>query len=159
VPRALAAGDIDGDGTADLVVALQGGQVVVVRVGSTGLTVGTPVSVPGTLVALALGDLDGNGTIDALVVDQAGGQVYPLLNAGGPFTVGAPLTVTPMASAVVLGDMDGNGSLDAAVVGGGTQPQLVTLVNVGAGAFRVRQIIPAAAGASALAAADLDGDG
>ncbi len=158
VPRAVAAGDIDGDGTTDLVVALQGGQVVVVRVTGAGLSVGTPVSVPGTLVALALGDLDGNGSVDALVVDQAGGQVYPLRNSGGTFTVGQPLVVTPMASAVVLGDFDGNGELDAAVVGGGSQPQLVTLVNSG-GTFRVRQSLPADAGASALAVADLDGDG
>ena len=69
-PTALAAGDVDGDGLADLAVCNQGGDTVTVLLGGrAGLREGATLAAPHPQ-GVALGDLDGDGKADLAVAAQ-----------------------------------------------------------------------------------------
>lgn len=118
---AAAAGDVDGDGTVDIVAA--GGKEAHVwlndgaghfREGSAGLDVA-----PSDATALALGDLDGDGNLD-LVLGQgnstaAVARVYLNDKDGSghfSFTSAALPPKTARATALALADLDDDGDLD-----------------------------------------------
>src|SRR5258706_4223588 len=67
--RAVAAGDLNGDGKPDLVVTNQGGNTVYVLLGngSGGFSVGSPIVVANTPVSVAIGDLNSDGKADLVV--------------------------------------------------------------------------------------------
>jgi hypothetical protein len=95
-------GDVDGDGTVDVVAVLESGSVVIWRGSGTGaFTADEPVL--GQVTAAAVADLDGDGTDDVLVCGDRGelprvlGQVAELPDQG-----------TACAS-VTTGDLDGDG--------------------------------------------------
>ncbi len=69
-PTALAAGDVDGDGLADLAVCNQAGDAVTVLLGGrSGLREGATLPAPHPQ-GIALGDLDGDGKADLAVAAQ-----------------------------------------------------------------------------------------
>jgi hypothetical protein len=162
--KALALLDFDGDG--DLDVLSTGSQTrLFANAGkaqlmdaSDRLSLDAPAA-----ASLALGDLDGDGDSDAML---ATGTV--LRNDGGRFvTVVARLSCPPYAqfAAVALGDIDGDGDLDAVLAQRGdrrgAEGRNWGLRNRGDGTFEdvSQEWMRSGPGATALALADLDGNG
>lgn len=114
-------GDLNTDGTLDMVVAnLDGNSVsVLLGNGSGGFNAapGSPVSVnsPGRI---ALGDLNADGTIDMVISKLIGGSVSVLLgNGSGSFSTaaGSPVNVGTTPYGIALGDLNTDGTLDIVV--------------------------------------------
>jgi hypothetical protein len=175
-PRGLTAGDVDGDGARDVVVAgwddgWSSGRLVVLRGdGHGGLSepVSTPLSpAPGTI---ALGDLDGDGVLDAAAWagELSGLQKVIILlgdgdgafRAGGSYPVAGPDLPAYAAPVrlVALADLDGDGVLDL-VSRSGPAPSLQVRLGTGDGTFGPATDYALADSPTALLAADLDGDG
>jgi hypothetical protein len=173
-PLAIALGDLDGDGLADLVTADNGSGSVSVLRGRPGGDFQPKVDYGAGAQpnALALGDLDGDGALDVAVVDQncmsgscGSGSVSILLGHGDGTLANAvsyPTNTNPQSLAI--GDFDGDGHLDLAVVNAVTiitqGPGTVSiLLGNGNGTFQPGVEFPAGRGPGAIVAADLDGDG
>jgi hypothetical protein len=74
----IAAGDLDGDGKAEIIAALETGSKAYVRVfsGASGIKIGEFLSINSGFsggLNLAIGDVDGNGSKEILVVPNGGG--------------------------------------------------------------------------------------
>ncbi|MCI0588293.1 MAG: VCBS repeat-containing protein [Planctomycetes bacterium] len=177
--RAVALGDLDGDGDPDAFLGNGGaaGQAEAVWLnGGTGVFTAAPAtSLPGFLDstrAVALGDVDGDGDLDALVGNS--GPTSPglnrlyLNNGGGVFTTALGSGLSPPAAftqAVALGDLDEDGDLDAFfgnnITVYGSSPNRLFL-NSGTGVFTdvTAADLPAVvADTRAVALGDVDGDG
>ncbi len=172
--RAVALGDVDGDGDLDAwsgnatcpsTFACVGAQDrLLLNDGSGGFADATsqlPAFLDDTR-AVALGDVDGDGDLDALA-----GNYYPSLNrlylnnGSGVFAY-APSQLPAASflvesSAVALSDLDGDADLDALVANyaGG----LLLFLNNGSGAFSAPVVSAVPGSTRALAPGDLDGDG
>ena len=117
-PWMLAAGDLDGDGDADVVSAGSYDDVVDVVL-SDGATLRAGASLPsGTFtIAVDLGDLDGDGDLDLVSSNYNSGDfvVYAGDGAGG-FTERQRLAIDGAGSCAVLHDRDGDGVLDITAI-------------------------------------------
>ncbi|WP_315831151.1 VCBS domain-containing protein [Bradyrhizobium prioriisuperbiae] len=131
----IAAGDLNGDGYADLVVSGSGNlggasqpNTVLLNDGHGGYTVGQNIGTSSSASGVALGDFNGDGKLDVFVVNGIFGGSNSSnpsiwLNDGtGHFTAstanGAPLSIAGMD--VALGDFDNDGRLDAFVASEGS---------------------------------------
>ena len=166
----IAAGDIDGDGLADLVTATaNAGDHRVLRLGSDGalarreIETVLPISVVG---AVDMADFDGNG-LDEIVIGFSGGTPRTASLELVTFPHGSrppvQLWTEPGASisAVATGDLNGDGASD--IVAALSDGRLLTFRGNGHGSLtRGRDISPSAwrPGCSAYAVrlADLDAD-
>jgi hypothetical protein len=122
----MAAGDLNGDGKADLVVAgAANGLLVLINLGDgtfrNGLTF--PTNTQGGPGALVLGDVDADGRLDAFVLDANGALLSVLVGRGDAtfdlaalYAVKTATRVLPQAFA--LGDVDGDGKADVVVAAG-----------------------------------------
>jgi hypothetical protein len=169
--RAAVLGDLDGDGKLDLVLA--GGPapdgVVEVGLGDGQGYFGAPATYApvASPSALALGDLDEDGHLDLMVADGQGTVVAVMRGqTGGTFGPAVNVTVESLPSALLARDLDGDGHLDLAVVSrGGTggmwapNGTLTILRGDGHGGLTPAGTYTVGGYPSAIAAADLDGDG
>jgi hypothetical protein len=125
-PGAVAVGDLNGDGKADVAAAeAGGGNVSVLRGDGAGnLGAARQVAVGSNPVSVAVGDLDGDvdGRLDLVTANQGSGSVSVLLNGGNdaagdaqfqPARNAAVSYGSPTSAAV--GDFDNDGKLDLAV--------------------------------------------
>jgi hypothetical protein len=105
-----AAGKIDGDALADVVIAVPGG--VFLRRGTTGgLGPAQAIGITQTVTALAIGDVDGDGKPD--VVYAVNGMVGVMRGDGaGGFTAGPIRTLPGAGRLLELADIDGDGRAD-----------------------------------------------
>jgi hypothetical protein len=120
-PRALSAGDFDGDGSLDLVAANAGSSTASLFSGSAaGLSDQgrRDLELPGSPQALATRDLDADGALD-LVVANGGTNTLSYLR-GGPGGLSADrrreTQVEGNPVALATGDFEGDGALDLAVI-------------------------------------------
>jgi len=160
-PAAVVAGDLNGDGATDLVVAnAQTGNVDVLLGDGKG-KFQTPVhyKVGGSPVAIVLGDLAGHGKVDIAVANQSGNSVSVLLgNGDGTFQAAVTYAVGSGPVALAVGDFNGDGHPDLLVANAGSNT-LAVLTNHGDGTFQAAKFYSVTASPLAIAIADFNGDG
>lgn len=166
-PHDIAAGDLDGNGTIDLVLACLNGDKVIWLPGTGGTAFGTATVIPSTLVGcrdLELGDIDADGDLDIAITGVGDFRIAVLRNTGGAagFVQQRLSTINSSvddAQDLELVDLDGDGRLD--VAGALIDENAVDVVrNLGAGnwAAPLRLQGPAFQG-YAVTSGDYDGDG
>ena len=135
----VAAGDIDGDGKIDLVIAEEATSSVVVlanRTQAVGQYAVQPFGFEGghTPVGVIVADVDGDGRLDVVAAAKADGLVVlrNITAAGGPISFAGPVYLaTPHAMAVAAADLNADGRLDLAAVDD-YDDALVVWLNTGA---------------------------
>jgi hypothetical protein len=162
--RAIAMGDIDGDGDLDIIAARNGGETVWRNDGTGSFSPHpTPSFGAGNTNSIALGDVDSDGVPDAVVGNGTGEAETVWRNSLGVLSAHptAPSFGAGSTTFVALRDLDGDGDLDAIAVNTAGQATTVWLNN-GAGVFTSHPVTPSfGAGGTKMYAAlgDLDGDG
>ena len=95
----IAAGDVDGDGDQDLVIAErgQGGQLVVLTNDAGAISPLATIASPGVPIEVVLGDPENDGTVDAFVRTESG--VVRHIDLGPQ----SPLVATPVSAMALAG--------------------------------------------------------
>jgi hypothetical protein len=137
---ALAAGDFQGDGKLDLVLASNEAtdSVTVLPGNGNGTFTATPAIATSSGPSL-IGAADFNGDAKPDLVTAGVGNVVVLLNNGnGSFHLGASLPLDGVATALTVGDFNGDGKQDFAVAFGGT---IDVFLGNGNGTFQAPKVV------------------
>ena len=167
----IAAGDVNGDGKADVVVSISSGcptGQIAVLTGKGNGKFNTPVYYSTGTTAQAyevfLQDMSGDGKPD-IIVSNADGTISVLLNNGkGKFgtakLITSVATYSPHRNPLAFGDFNGDGKLDIAVATYWSGSDVYVLLGNGNGTFQAPIItVATSADTYALASGDFNQDG
>jgi hypothetical protein len=172
-PHAVAIGDMDDDGKADLAVANYTTNLVSVF-RNTSLAAGTIAFATkvdftsGTRPAsIAIGDLDGDGKIDLAAGNRTSKTVSVFRNTSAGigninYAAKVDLTTANDPRSVAMGDLDGDGKADLAASNGGSQSVSVfknTSTGVGVISYAAKVDFGTGTTPISVAIGDADGDG
>jgi len=160
--RDVAIGDVDADGRADFIAAVDDTPSLRLRAGLPGGALGPsqPLDLGVAVGRLFADDSDHDGDADLLLVGTtaAGGVRWAQATGGFSFAAG-PVTTLPFAPvAADAADVDGDGDLDL-LLAGGDPMQLLVLLHDGAGGFSSLAAVGLHGAAVDVAAGDFDGTG
>jgi hypothetical protein len=166
-PMALAVADLNGDGWPDVVTfsgtpsSYNGGNIVSVLLNDRAGGLLPAVTYVGNVISgprgLAIGDVTGDGIPDVVTADRLNGSLFRG-SGNGSLTQDAAPTPGFQSRDVKLADLDGDGRLDLLQPSDIGASVYVSMGGVG-GAFGPQEGYGAGFGPSALAVADLNGDG
>jgi uncharacterized repeat protein (TIGR01451 family) len=166
-PRGVAAGDINGDGVPDLLVANSGDGISAGSVllflgnGSGGFSSSGSLTASIGTTSVAVGDFDGDGDLDLAAANRESGNVaIGLGNGSGNFGSPSMVSVSANPVSIAVADVDLDGDLDLAVANSGASNVSILLGN-GSGSFSSASPSTHAVGTTpaGLIAADFDGNG
>jgi len=162
-PTALALRDIDRDGRIDIVTADTNSNTITIlgQRADGSIEAATRPAVGTGPAASAVADLDGDSHLDIVTINTGSHDVSVLLGAGdGTFRPQQRFAVGLTPVAIALADMNDDGRIDV-VVANNSEGSFTILYGLGDGSFdrRTDTLINAVARPTAIAVADVDGDG
>jgi len=169
-PAAVAVGDFNGDGIADLAVVEVDHNTVAILLGKPGGTFAPAVfyDTGNQPDAVAVGDFNGDDRQDLAIANRncrsvsfcgANGSISILPgNGDGTFAARTDLASGTQPVSLAVGDFNNDGRADLAA-GNGDLNSLTVLLGNGDGTFQTPVVYSTSAPAVALAAADFNGDG
>ncbi len=160
-PYSLATGDLNGDGKADLAVAVSSGNSVAVllNTGTGSFATKVDYTTGSGPISVAIGDLNGDGKPDLAVANQSDSSVSIFLNNGnGTFATKVDYTTGTSPHSVAIGDLNGDGKADLAVTKNGSASVAIFLNN-GNGTFATNVDYTTGTSPFFVAIGDLNGDG
>ncbi len=168
-PEGIAAGDLDADGKADLVIANAGNSTVTVlrNTSTAGLLSFQSASTSGlaTPHQIAIADFDVDGKPDVIVTSNSGRSVSVFHHSSNPaqiaFDSRTDFSLGTFPNHLAVADIDGDGRPDILVPVGNPDNLLIYRNTSSPGAIQVaaQALFPTAAIPDGIATGDLNGDG
>ena len=175
-PRAVATADLNGDGKPDLIIANYNDNTVSVLLNTTAPGAAVPsfasqqvFSTGSSPFSIATADVNGDGKADLIVANFGSATASVLLNTTAPgattpaFSAQQAFATNTNPNCVTTADINGDGKPDLIVANYGSATISVLHNTTAPGAatpsFAAQQTFPTGLGPSAVATADVNGDG